>query len=338
MRGGAALAGAGLLALLLAGGARGQDYGDYDYGDYDDDPGFTPEAFTPEVETDPTEYVPLGERPGFGTIENPRVSDLANQVGINFFRETVLGISREKPQPLEQLISFLDRAIPAAEETRTGFESALSGLSTVQGSLELIGQEFDQADKNARKGKLYREGKGGKGGKDGEGSRSPEEERELCGACVDSDTTGQCLFWAQAGQCAANPIYMLRACAASCCAAGAKPACKLEPATFGTTREIRPPAPLLPGRPGAGGGRGGQRTTRGRQQQQRGALGGGAADGMPAEMVEELARLSAPAWIGERGLCLDLRSECPSWARQGLCMQRPEYMAEFCPRSCLMCQ
>jgi len=333
--GGAALAGAGLLGLLLA-GARGQDYGDYDY-DYDYDEGFTPAPLTPVVVADPTEYVPLADRPGFGTIENPTTSDLLNAYAEDYFRNN-FGFQRDKPKPLEQLISFLDRAIPPAEQTRTGLESVMSGLSTVQGSLRLIQQEYDQADKNARKGKLY-ERDGGKGGRGGRGGRSPEEERELCGACVDSDTTGQCLFWAQAGQCAANPIYMLRACAASCCAAGAKPACKLEPnPTLGTTREILPPASSPSERRGGQGDGRGQRAVRGRHEQRRGALRGVGGEGMPAEMVEELARLSAPAWIGERGLCLDLRSECPSWARQGLCMQRPAYMADFCPRACHLCQ
>ena len=155
-RGGPALAAAGLLALLL-GGAQGQGQYDYDYEDYaGDGAGFSPAprtpvvlpvgtpAFTPAAtpgERDPTEYVPIAERPG---QENPTPSDLLNAVAElgDYFRQS-FGLQREESRPITRLSSFLDRATSTAEQTRTGLESVMSGVSTVTGSLERIQQEWD---------------------------------------------------------------------------------------------------------------------------------------------------------------------------------------------------
>ena len=168
-RGGGALAAAGLLALLL-GGARGQQF-DYDYGDYvGDDPGFSPAPLPPAVERAPRPAPPAGPRPpwrgrtpaggagpaapagpagaprpGLGAPEDPPASGLlANAVArmAAYFRER-FGPPQGEPRPPGRVVSFLDRAASAAEQTRTGLESVLSGVSTVTGSLERARQEWD---------------------------------------------------------------------------------------------------------------------------------------------------------------------------------------------------
>jgi len=106
-------------------------------------PAVTP-AVTPvvtPVETDPTEYGPIADRPG---LENPTPSDLVNAVVevADYFRQS-FGLQRGESRPITRLSSFLDRATSTAEQTRTGLESVVSGVSTVTGSLERIQQEWD---------------------------------------------------------------------------------------------------------------------------------------------------------------------------------------------------
>jgi len=355
-RGSARLA---LLAAVVAGSALGARAQDYDYGDYDDDysggGGFTPGPLPPTVASDPTQYTPTEDLPGNSPLQNPTPTDILNEAGTQIFNR-LLGLGGRgsgPPRPIDQLISFLNRAIPIADEKKAGLEAAKSGLDTVSESLNILGGQYDEAANAARRGNIYKKKKKKQGeGQEEEQSDSTsgsgvvetaEERAELCARCVDTDPTGQCVFWAGAGQCSENTAYMLRSCGASCCAAGADPPCKARRAR---TREAR-------GGPRSGGGGGGGmvggagsrvRRTRARrdaeQRQGRSQTPASSApeEGeMPAAMVEELARLAEPSWFGEKALCLDLRSECAAWGRQGLCMRRPEYMAEFCPKACMLC-
>jgi len=335
-------------------GALAQDY-DYDYDDdYSDEGGFTPGPLPPTVASDPTQYTPTEDLPGNSPLQNPTPTDILNEAGTQIFNR-LLGLggrASRPPRKIDQLISFLNRAIPIAGEKKAGLEAAKSGLDTVSESLQILGQRYDEAAKDARSGKIYKKKKKkrGEGMKEeqtdstsGSGAVETAEERaELCARCVDTDPTGQCVFWAGAGQCTENKAYMLRSCGASCCAAGADPPCKARRAR---TREARGGPKSGGGGAGMIGGAGGRvRSTRARrdaeQRQGRSQTPASSApegSDTPAAMVEELARLAEPSWFGEEALCLDLRSECAAWGRQGLCIRRPEYMAEFCPKACMLC-